>query len=291
MQHRLTEINSHRSMSKCEDFCHSSLSYLNKSVILIFHFIGMRFQVLSDLHLEQYDDVSFDDFIELDTGADCLLIAGDLGYPSSKHYHDFLRYVSPHYKNVCLIAGNHEFYTSSIDRTKIDIRKVIENFDNVHFLDNTVLELSGEKIAILGTTLWSHIPNDKLFLIKNSMNDYQMIDNFSPVTSRELHKQNVQWLMQEIGKRKTDGWKVVILTHHLMSNQLVTKKYACSPINVAFMSNLESLMDSTVVKLIISGHTHQNIHMDIQGVLNVVNPFGYENENTKFNRGLCVEVE
>jgi len=44
--------------------------------------------------------------------ADVLCLAGDIGYPYSGIYREFLKQMNSDFKKVFIIAGNHEYYNS-----------------------------------------------------------------------------------------------------------------------------------------------------------------------------------
>lgn len=102
---------------------------------------------------------------------------GDLGYPHSEHFNDFLQQASINYQKVFFIAGNHEYYANSTkDRPtmkEIDnkIKEVCNKYNNIFCLNNEEYLLNNNTI-VLGTTLWSHVPDIMKRKIKNAMNDY-----------------------------------------------------------------------------------------------------------------------
>ncbi len=67
----------------------------------------MRIQYISDIHLEFFKVLPKQIVRPV---ADILCLAGDIGYPFSSLYRDFLKQVSRDFKKVFLIAGNHEYY-------------------------------------------------------------------------------------------------------------------------------------------------------------------------------------
>jgi len=109
-----------------------------------------------------------------------------------------------------------------------------------------VLEFADEKIAILGSTLWSWIENKDLIAVREGMNDYYLIEILSPTTTRDFHRQHVSWLEHELEQRQ--GWKVIVVTHHLPSLQLIDAKYQRSTMNCAFATDLERSMSPEIVK-------------------------------------------
>ncbi len=48
-----------------------------------------KLQIMSDLHLENYTAINYDDFISV--SGDYLCLLGDIGYPEKKLYQDFIK--------------------------------------------------------------------------------------------------------------------------------------------------------------------------------------------------------
>ena len=251
------------------------------------------FQIASDLHLEFYTN---GEYPELKPVSPYLLLAGDIGYPFHHSYKDYLKTVSPQYQKIFIISGNHEYYQmDTIKRTMGEIDQEISNicnsFNNVFYLNNKSYELDNN-IVILGSTLWTHIPNHLQTYISGSINDYKNIykTNSLRVTASDTSlycKINVDWLTRELNKYKDK--KVVVLTHHLPSETYICPQYKGSLINYAFMTNLDHLFKEPVV-LWTAGHTHHCINTTKNGIKCIVNPLGYPGENDQFQNDLFITI-
>lgn len=252
----------------------------------------MNFQVVSDLHLERYPSVTISDFFDVNPEADGLIVAGDLGNPKLPTYESFLHQVSPIYKHVILINGNHEAYGNTLKGATQLIREIVNKYTNVHFLDDQVFEFDEQRIAVLGCTLWSAIPPKLNEMVRYMISDYRAIKGFTPAIGNELHNKHVYWLKQQLSiYKQRPGWRVLVVTHHLPSEQLIAEKFAGSLVNCAFASDLEDLFDSDLICAWISGHTHTAFDMEIKGVRNIVNPYAYEHEDRSgYNRSLVLKI-
>ena len=162
------------------------------------------------------------------------------------------------------------------------ISTIIKNYSNVYYLNND--EHIIDDVVILGSTLWSDVTGEEVY-IKQMMNDYSKIyiNNphktfITPKDTLQLYKKNVLWLEHKITQHKDK--KIVILTHHLPTYQLVPLKYKNNRVNCAFASNLEYMMENVNVWL--CGHTHTFGEVKINKCLCVVNPVGYPNENISY---------
>ncbi len=107
----------------------------------------MKFQLLSDLHLETE---SFDP--EPAPGAELLILAGDID-SSWTAYERFAGWPVP----VVVIAGNHEFDGRDVDAALADLRSLCARL-GLTFLErdsHRVTGADGRRVRLLGTTRWS----------------------------------------------------------------------------------------------------------------------------------------
>jgi DNA repair exonuclease SbcCD nuclease subunit len=257
-------------------------------------------QVISDLHLEFYVTPRLRDFVTKTT-AKILCIAGDLGIPYLESYDSFLKECSEEYEKTFIITGNHEYYQHknksnllTINDTNDLIKNITSKYNNIWFLNNDHHVLDDKKI-ILGTTLWTNIPEQYRYYAKRSMNDYKQsyylkdeyLENITPNYTSLLHEDNVKWLKERLEEFKDK--EVIIMTHHLPSFKMIAKKYQNNPINYCFATDLEDLL-SPNIKYWISGHTHDPIDVKIKNVRCIVNPFGYKAERVKCKKGLVLDI-
>ena len=96
-------------------------------------------------------------------------------------------------------------------------------------------------------------------------------------------KQNVMYLDYVISN---SPYPVVVLTHHLPSNQLTSEKFKNSPFNPCFSLNCEFLIRPPVVAWIY-GHSHEQNIKTINNINLFCNPIGYPNENPLANYERC----
>jgi Icc-related predicted phosphoesterase len=72
----------------------------------------------------------------------------------------------------------------------------------------------------------------------------------------------------------------------------VAKRYANDPLNPAFASRLEDLIEKYQPALWIHGHTHEPCDYELFGTRVLCNPRGYprEKRGSAFDPGLVVEI-
>ena len=140
---------------------------------------------VSDLHLEFVE--SLDCLPKLtvlwnfDKNTDdwYLALLGDIGNPYHPLLEVFLEKVSVKYQKVFYIPGNHEYYNQnqlelhSVDEFNLKLFEMCEKFDNIILMNNKIFELND--FTIIGSILWSHIKEQNINNISQSINDYHSI--------------------------------------------------------------------------------------------------------------------
>jgi hypothetical protein len=248
----------------------------------------MNIQYISDIHLEFHDkqnkgSISPEMFIK--PVASYLALVGDIGIPELASYKVFLTWCSQHWKQVFLVAGNHEFYNvrcpikSDMTSKKEAIRFICGGLPNVHFLDCSSVYLPEENLRILGCTFWSDIPDgikEKAILYMNDAKQilHQKDIPLTPWLFSELHEKEKQWLNQEIHTCELANERCLILTHYLPSYSLIHEKYQGHFLNACFASNSDDLFRPPVVGWI-CGHTHTGMKRQIHVIPCDLYPFGY----------------
>lgn len=247
----------------------------------------MKLHVLSDLHIE------YADFVPQPIAADVVILAGDIGVGvggvewAGETFPD---------RTVIYVPGNHEYYGHDIGFTAA-LKAAAA--DSVHVLNDDVLELDG--VRFLGSTLWTDF---RLYgeaeasvsrrRAGRGIEDFHSIGNgerrFTPEDSVEIHEKSTAWLAEELA-REFDG-PTVVITHHLPAQPSIAERYVDDPLNPAFASRLEDLIEKHRPDLWIHGHTHVPCDYDIFGTRVVCNPRGYPREANAagFRSDLVVEI-
>ncbi|MCE8026574.1 MULTISPECIES: metallophosphoesterase [Halomonadaceae] len=253
----------------------------------------MRLRVLSDLHLEHFDEGR-----ELpDVPADAVVLAGDI------HRHaEGLSWAAERFAGlpILYVPGNHEFYGTSMPLLRQAMAYEAERL-GIELLDNRSLTLDG--VRFHGTTLWTDFalydgePEHDPELTEQKalwmMPDFSIIEQpegqtFSPAESRRLHAESLSWLEAEL-TRPFDGPRVVI-SHHAPLAECIPPRYRGDALSPAFASHLPSLMGR--MELWIHGHVHEPVDRVLGGTRILANPGGYpdEFEPPLFVNDLVVEI-
>ena len=248
----------------------------------------MRLHILCDLHLE------FGPAKITPTDADVVVLAGDihLGREGRK----WARAQFPA-KPVVYVLGNHEFYRHSLPELTETLKRETDG-SHISILENSAVEIDG--YTFLGCTLWTDFqvaPNPEAAMqsAEQIMSDYHII-RFNPENralrardTARLHSESVSWLRNALAKR--DGSRTIVVTHHAPSRRSEAPHHANSPLNPAFASNLDSLIEESRVPLWIHGHTHYNVDYTIGSTRVLTNQRGYPDQLCRgFDSSLIVEV-
>ena len=255
----------------------------------------MKINYISDLHIEFIKgQPKFEKRFPFKKG-ELLCIAGDIGSPYHIHYHEFLVYCSQTFKYVVFIAGNHEYYGSSIPETNQLLTNLASTFQNVFFLNDTTHYIEEYNLLIIGTTLWTNVfdlsgdLSGNLSCDLSGYLDFQQIRGMDCSCMDELHEQSKQFLINELEKKPNAS--VVVMTHHLPSYRMIHENYAVCLHAFLFANHLDFLFDTYKIDAWICGHSHKSMIQKINHTLVVLNPVGYPNENYKININAHFEIK
>lgn len=247
----------------------------------------MKLHILSDLHTE------FADFSPPETDADVVILAGDIGVGRAGV--EWTARCFPE-QPVIYVPGNHEYYGYDIRFTN-ELKASAPG--NVRVLQDETVEIDGVRFA--GCTLWTDF---RLYgdgearaarqRADRVLNDFARIRNgerpFTPEDSVDLHETSKAWLVGELAKA-FDG-PTVIVTHHLPASPSVARRFASNPLNPAFASHLEDVIEKYRPELWIHGHTHEPCDYQLFDTRVICNPRGYpgENRSSEFRDDLVVSI-
>lgn len=263
----------------------------------------MSIQIVSDLHLE-FRGNKFSGLIT--PSAPILGLLGDICVCGTTNdyniFKDFIKYISKKFEYILFITGNHEYYSDkkathddTINGINKKIKSYFKKYDNIFFLNNDSIkiELKGKKYIFIGSTLWSHIPNDIKPRVCKLMNDYSTIrieENgeirlFNIDDMTKLHNTAVKYIKKAIKKCKPDE-TIILLTHH---KPIITKDLS-DIYTYAYETDLTHNIIKKPVILAAHGHTHEHMNLLINDVRIISNPKGYPGQKTNFNKSLSYNI-
>ena len=248
----------------------------------------MRLHILSDLHIE------FAPFAPPKIDADVIVLAGDvdMGLKGMK----WARRQWPD-TPVIYVLGNHEFYREELPALSDRLRRLCEG-TSIHLLENDAVDIGG--VTFFGCTLWTDFrllgdPTAARAVADKGMADYFQIsftgENrcLEAKDTERLHFESRTWLEKRLTTH--DSARSVVVTHHAPSARSIPPYHIGSVLNAAFVSDLDSLVDSCSIPLWIHGHTHHCVDYTIGKTRVLSNQRGYPDTPVPgFDPGLVVEI-
>ena len=262
----------------------------------------MKIALASDIHLE-FGDLDF----ENDSGADVLILGGDIcvgadiaqrdphrimgEHYRSTRFHDFFDRCCARFPHVIFIVGNHEHYNGDFQKTIPHFRDVLGYLKNLHILEKETFVL--DDVTFIGGTLWTDMNKRSirtLHDVSRMMNDFQCVDNsarltdgrgwndrFTTTDAADDHDAMLEYIRLMI-EGKFDQ-KFVVVGHHAPSRLSTHPRYAHEAImNGGYNSELDSfILDHPQIRLWTHGHTHEDFDYMIGSTRILCNPRGYIN--------------
>lgn len=255
----------------------------------------------SDIHLEFGD-------IELVNkhNADILVLAGDISTPHKWRddgyvygtQSEFFKRVAGEFGHVVYVPGNHEHYHGDVNETENILKNELSQYDNVTF--GTHVEYTWGDLAIIGNTLWTDFDNGNSIVLNAAnmgMNDFRIVSNGSHrYTSEDAMRRHLiaKFDLSESAYKFRDK-KLVVVSHHLPSYQVIAKGFRDSRLNGAYASDLDEFMQEINASVWIHGHSHPPADLMIGMTRVIRKPRGYVNyehsweDDKKYEMGL-IEV-
>lgn len=253
---------------------------------------------VSDIHLE------FGVPVKLNYKGDVLILAGDISCDIFQ-IHDFIKEAHKSYKKVIMVAGNHEFYHGDYHTTLANLRQLNDKYDWFYFLQAPAshsLLLFTDKIAFIGTTLWSDMEADPLgkMLLQQRMNDFRQITyngrRFTPTDATEIHREELKSIISslQLVANKAPNLKRIVVTHHAPTFKSVPEHFKNDPINTGYATNLEHIFNNPwAPHYWIHGHMHTPVNIEIPdlndpsitGSQILANPLGYPDQRPEYYLG------
>ena len=289
----------------------------------------MLIQYVSDIHLETSNSSRPNFNNILDPIAPYLVLAGDIGNPSTDIYEEFLKYCSYNFKQVFYVLGNHEYYNSyrvekllksksfitdkqfqdlskkleldSVESRLRKIRGVCSKYLNIRLLNQDSYKIPDSDYIVVGCTLWSklkmapynYLQFNDFFRICEDSNSLLHPNTYNKwnESDKEYIKKTLILLYQE-----NPNYKIIMVTHHCPTYDILQAKYLeddKEDINSFFANDdNEGLLKITPnIKLWICGHTHGCKKITVNNTIIATNTYGYDSENVEgFSNKAVIEI-
>lgn len=241
-----------------------------------------KLRLLSDLHMESFK------FNYEYCGEDILVLAGDI---NSRTQHDQLLDSIPTTVQVIMVAGNHEYYGTSLKAQNNYLQSLENKYQNFKFLNNSTfvyndiyfyggMMCSDFKIYGIAQQILGEIVAEK------SINDFRYIKNWSI----QAHKEQFNLFEKGLGEflNLPDDSKRVVISHFCPSYGSISTHFNNHPLNGYFVSDMEKYMGT--IQYWFHGHTHSSFDYMKGDTRVVTNPKGYGQENSNFNNKLIIDL-
>lgn len=248
----------------------------------------MKIRLLSDLHLEGY---RFDYTHE---GEDVLVLAGDI-HTCNRHYQ--LIEKVPHNVQIVMVAGNHEYYESTIQDVDTYLTSLEVAHPNFKFLKDEETVIDG--VHFFGGTMYTDFslyqngPIAEVDALRG-ISDFWVtriwengdLRRWTPEDHKKAHvafkKAFGRWI------KDTEGKKRVVVSHFVPTEEVIHGRWRMNNTNPYFTVDMTRFMGWEGLWLY--GHTH-DVGETLVGKTRVIgNPKGYGTENIHFNPKLIVEI-
>jgi hypothetical protein len=258
--------------------------------------LPLRFQILSDLHLETPLSSSSYSHFTIPISAPNLFLLGDIGLTIHPQLFAFLSSLLTTHPalHIFYVLGNHEPYHTTVDLSiaSLEAFEREQGDGRFHFLNRTSFDIAPD-ITILGCTLWTHIPASSAHACASHLTDFSKHDGIWDRTIEQHnadHLADLTWLNTTISSLPLSH-SVIVLTHHspTTSPRANSSRHRNSDTNSGFRTDLskEACWTDKRVKLWAYGHTHFSCQFREEGTgkLVVSNQMGY---NKKKGVGIVV---
>ena len=253
-------------------------------------------QYASDLHLEHEPDQNMEDFqniIAPRKGSEILILAGDISNPRLEIFIRFMKWCVKNWNTVIIIPGNHEYYYDSIENTNQYLFNLSKQNGFIFLANrNYILKRknSDKDLLILGSTLWSEIPEEHSTEVRNHLNDFKLIKEFNQNWKyyNILHRNAKLWLEDCLDG--VDNYEVVVVSHHAPVEEITSSHiYHGKITNKGFASNCHKIMKN--VNVWIFGHTHFNPYPILEnGCIVLSNQRGYRGNCKNYRKQACFSI-
>jgi hypothetical protein len=257
----------------------------------------MRIQYASDLHLELWTKVTFDETLE--PVAPYLVLCGDVAKLNAPNLRQFLEYCSERWKLIFWIPGNEEIwsYSNLEDYSLQKMREISSPYRNIKILykDTFLLEENDEKLLLVGLSLWHKPRNDVMLHYHNNIFIKPIPTICTPQIFRNAHEENLRFLNTIVTNAKLP---LLICSYYPPFTWLYEEDWIQEPNSALIDRELEKLITYPIITWII-GHNHLPVEYNrryytpigYQGsVLFVSNPRGKPKGESYYRREAVIRL-
>lgn len=252
----------------------------------------MRIRILSDLHLECYEDPDACGIVD-DIGCDVVVLAGDINNGLTGIEWAARTFREP----VIYVLGNHEYYDHDAATLLPQARECAAAL-GVHLLERDEVRISDTRF--LGCTLWTGFDAGPLGWLHATRIAHPIVADFSEIRNGgrlvspsqmiEWYEHSLAWLTSRLDAAAP----AVVVTHFAPTRAVINPRFgAGDEMTPYFHNDLDYLM-GRAAPLWIYGHNHYSADETVEtgtGRTRVVsNQLGYPDEDGPFQVDWVVSV-
>ena len=217
----------------------------------------LTIQIASDLHIEYKNDLIPNPLDYITPSADILVLAGDIGsFYKIEQLTSFLESLCSYFQVVLYVPGNHEWYTVKgreplrLETLEKRMMQIEDKIPNLNILNKSSVIIGN--ICFAGYTLWSN-PEGQIpsFIVR--------INEIKTKEYKERHDDELNYIKNMMSFCQKNNHKLVVITHYpptkKVLNGICSKKRKFHSI---YATDLDYLLDISLVQLWICGHVHKN---------------------------------
>lgn len=237
---------------------------------------------ISDLHVDYQKSNFMQKFLNAyENFSGYLIIAGDfcnnVTHPIFETYFSKLFQLNKKI-TVFFIAGNHDFYGTSVEQGTQFLKALEEKYRQFIYLDEKLPIFYSKNILIYGSTLWySNHPD--IYLLQDRINDFTQIKNFNPQQAVDRNTETKDWLKSTKLSSPESNCLKIFVSHHSFSNQSIAPQYKGDRLNCYFVDPDAEKYIAGRFDLAIHGHMHDAVNYDLNGTRVLSNPVDYYNQD------------
>lgn len=254
----------------------------------------MKYQIMSDLHLDHMSSLGRDAWFEKmkqNVVAPRLILAGDIcGFTDMRLAYDTYDKIANMYKKVYVVPGNHDHFAFTIGDAEKRMRSVsLSTANKVQFLCS---EKPTPKSKVFGGTMWYPEPVTPT----ETMEFSQFIDpGMIAGGSVDIFSEHQKFMQRYSKARGID----VVVTHHAPHPKSVHPRFAKSTVNAFFVNKYDDdvlfgddVLNGHPPRFWIHGHCHDAVAYTVNKTEVICNPYGYYHEagGNGFRWNLAIEV-
>nr|QBK89933.1 MAG: calcineurin-like phosphoesterase [Pithovirus LCPAC101] len=249
----------------------------------------MKFDLLSDLHLERGDVADYKSLLPLNSTH--LIVAGDVARSTDwDRIVNFFGVACTNYSTVWYVLGNHEYYNNLYNNTlyyEDKVQKLKDMYKNLIFLNNDFQYLKHDDLVIYGGVMWSFSPDKKNF--PSNLPIFKNNKNITHEHWNDMHQKFMDGLESAHEYAKSHKCKLMVISHYSpVVNESLDSKYHNYNNNFLYCTDLSKYFSDSVVAWVF-GHTGFNCDLNKNGTRVVSNQYRIKS-GPKYNKNMYITV-